>query len=189
VRKAQNYYPNCPEPFVVSLARTGDRLAFEDLVRRRQSSIRGLMRRFCGDSTLADDLAQQVFLRVWLKIRTLKEAKAFPTWLKKLAVSIWLQYLRKNDALRNADEIFDIEAVGDGSAGVGMDLDQALATLPDHVRLCIVLSYQEGMSHREIAELLDMPLGTVKSHINRGTGRLKQILSAYKDKSDTETSK
>ena len=106
MRKAQNYYPNCPEPFVVSLARTGDRLAFEDLVRRRQSSIRGLMRRFCGDSTLADDLAQQVFLRVWLKIRTLKEAKAFPAWLKKLAVSIWLQYLRKNDALRNADEIF-----------------------------------------------------------------------------------
>jgi len=189
VRKAQNYYPNCPEPFVVSLARTGDRLAFEDLVRRRQSSIRGLMRRFCGDSTLADDLAQQVFLRVWLKIRTLKEAGAFPAWLKKLAVSIWLQYLRKNDALRHADENFDIETDGDDSAGIGMDLDQALATLPDTVRLCIVLSYQEGMSHREIAELLDMPLGTVKSHVNRGTARLQKILSAYKDKSDTETSK
>lgn len=188
MRKAQNYYPSCPEPFVVSLARTGDRLAFEDLVRRRQSSIRGLMRRFCGDATLADDLAQQVFLRVWLKIRTLRETKAFPAWLKKLAVSIWLQYLRKNDALRHADEIFEIEDEDDGSAGVCMDLDQALETLPDHVRLCIVLSYQEGMSHREIAELLKMPLGTVKSHINRGTQRLQKILSAYKDTAVTETS-
>lgn len=188
MRKAQNYYPSCPEPFVVSLARTGDRSAFEDLVRRRQSSIRGLMRRFCGDSTLADDLAQQVFLRVWLKIRTLKEAKAFPAWLKKLAVSIWLQYLRKNDALRHADEMVDIEAAGDEPNGVGMDLDQALATLPNPVRLCIVLSYHEGMSHREIAELLDIPLGTVKSHINRGTRRLQQILSAYEDKTDTEAS-
>ena len=173
---------------MVSLARTGDRLAFEDLVRRRQSSIRGLMRRFCGDATLADDLAQQVFLRVWLKIRTLREARAFPAWLKKLAVSIWLQYLRKNDALRHADEIFEIEGGEDDSAGVDMDLDQALATLPDHVRLCIVLSYQEGMSHREIAELLNMPLGTVKSHINRGTQRLQKILSAYKDAAVTEAS-
>jgi DNA-directed RNA polymerase specialized sigma24 family protein len=54
-----------------------------------------------------------------------------------------------------------------------MDLDQALATLPEHARLCIVLSYQEGLSHREIAKLVDMPLGTVKSHINRGTQRLQ----------------
>ena len=188
MRKAQNYYPSCPEPFVVSLARAGDRSAFEDLVRRRQSSIRGLMRRFCGDTTLADDLAQQVFLRVWLKIRTLREAKAFPAWLKKLAVSIWLQYLRKNDVLRLADEMVEIEGAGDDSSGIGMDLDQALATLPNPVRLCIVLSYHEGMSHREIAELLDIPLGTVKSHINRGTQRLQQILSAYKDKTDKEAS-
>ncbi|MCP4048961.1 MAG: sigma-70 family RNA polymerase sigma factor [Gammaproteobacteria bacterium] len=188
MRKAQNYYPSCPEPFVVSLARTGDRLAFEDLVRRRQSSVRGLMRRFCGDSTLADDLAQQVFLRVWLKIRTLREAKAFPAWLKKLSVSIWLQYLRKNDALRHAGEMVEIESEEADANGMGMDLDQALATLPDTVRLSIVLSYHEGMSHREIAELLDIPLGTVKSHINRGTQRLQQILSAYKDKADTEAS-
>ncbi|MFC1778626.1 sigma-70 family RNA polymerase sigma factor, partial [Pseudomonadota bacterium] len=87
-----------------------------------------------------------------------------------------------------ADEMVDIEAAGDEPNGVGMDLDQALATLPNPVRLCIVLSYHEGMSHREIAELLDIPLGTVKSHINRGTRRLQQILSAYEDKTDTEAS-
>ena len=173
---------------MVALARSGDRKAFEDLVRRRQSSIRGLMKRFCGDATLADDLAQQVFLRMWLKIRMIRNPLAFPAWLKRLAVSIWLQHLRKHDALRNASEFVDIEPAKADTNGMGMDLDQALATLPPAVRLCIVLSYQEGMSHREIAKLLDMPLGTVKSHINRGTGRLQKVLSAYRDKAGSEKS-
>ena len=61
MHKAQDYYPGCPEPMIVSFARTGDRGAFEELVRRRQSSVRNLMRSCCGDATLADDLAQQVF--------------------------------------------------------------------------------------------------------------------------------
>ena len=69
MRAAQNYYPECPEAFVVSLARSGDRKAFEELVRRRQSPVRNLIRRFCGDPALADDLSQQVFLKVWLNIR------------------------------------------------------------------------------------------------------------------------
>ena len=72
------------------------------------------------------------------------------------------------------------------SAGVlygleGMDLGGALATLANAVRLCIVLSYHEGMTHPEIAEATKLPLGTVKSHINRGTQRLRQLLSAYRD--------
>ena len=53
VRKAQDYYPDCPEPFLVSLARAGDRSAFEELVRRRQSQVRNLMRRFCNDPVRA----------------------------------------------------------------------------------------------------------------------------------------
>jgi len=188
VHKAHDYYPECPEAFLVSLARTGDRLAFEELVLRRQSSIRNLMRRFCNDTTLADDLAQQVFFQVWLKIRTLKEANAFAAWLKRLAVSVWLQHLRKNDALRGAEEFTDLELVQQDSTSVGMDLDSALETLSDTVRLCIVLSYHEGMSHVEIAELMELPLGTVKSHISRGTQRLQQLLSAYRDEPDQEKS-
>jgi RNA polymerase sigma-70 factor (ECF subfamily) len=168
---------------MVSLARTGDRNAFAELVRRRQFSIRNLMRRCCSDTSLADDLAQQVFLQVWLKIHTLKETNAFGGWLKRLAISVWLQHQRKKDALRGADEVTDSELTQHDSTSLGMDLDAALATLSDTVRLCIVLSYQEGMSHREIAEVVDMPLGTVKSHIARGTKRLQQVLSAYRDRS------
>lgn len=62
-----------------------------------------------------------------------------------------------------------------------MDLDRALAELPGLERLCVVLSYHEGMSHREIAATLDLPLGTVKSHVRRGAQRLRQLLSAYRE--------
>jgi RNA polymerase sigma-70 factor (ECF subfamily) len=166
---------------IVGLAQSGDRSAFAELVRRRQSSIRNLMRRCCGDTTLADDLAQQVFLQVWLKINTLKQTRAFGAWLKRLAISIWLQHQRKKDALRGAEELADAELTQHDSTGVGMDLDRALETLSDTVRLCVVLSYQHGMSHAEVAEAMDLPLGTTKSNILRGTKRLQQILSAYRD--------
>jgi RNA polymerase sigma-70 factor (ECF subfamily) len=166
---------------IVGLARSGDRHAFAELVRRRQSSIRNLMRRCCGDVTLADDLAQQVFVQAWLKIRTLKKASAIGGWLKKVAISTWLQHLRKKDALRDAHELVDTDTPHEVESGVDMDLDMALATLPEAARLCIVLSYHEGMTHVEIAQSTDIPLGTVKSHIARGTEKLRQVLSAYKE--------
>ena len=139
------------------------------------------MRRCCGDITLADDLAQQVFVQAWLKIRMLKNTNAIGSWLKKVAISTWLQHLRKKDALRTADELVDPDPSNEGGSGVDMDLDMALATLPQAVRLCIVLSYHEGMTHAEIAESVDMPLGTVKSHISRGTEKLRKVLSPYRE--------
>jgi len=186
VQQAQDFYPDCPEPLLVSLARGGDRSAFEELVRRKQSWIRHLMLRCCSDANLADDLAQQVFLQVWLKLRGLREASAFGGWLKKLAISIWLQHLRKNDVLSHADEIEETDTKHTESPAQAMDLDAALATLPETTRLCIVLSYSEGMSHKEIVEATGIPLGTVKSHINRGSQRLRECLSAYADDASTE---
>ncbi len=188
MRHAQDYYPDCPEAIIVGFARSGDRSAFAELVRRRQSSIRNLMRRCSGDATLADDLSQQVFLQVWLKIHTLKKANAFGAWLKRLAVSIWLQHVRKKDALRGAGELAEDDLAQHDSTGTRMDLDRALATLSDRVRLCVVLSYHWGMSRREIAEIMELPVGTVKSHVHRGTQRLKQILAAYRDTPRAETS-
>ena len=186
MQKAQDYYPECPEAFLVSLARTGDRKAFETLMLRRQSSIRNLMRRFCGDHALADDLAQQVFFKVWLNIRTLRKPGAFSAWLRRLAVTVWLKHLRKKDALRSAAELSGMEpARRESSASVGMDLDRALATLPETERLHLVLSYNEGLTHSEISELTGTPLGTVKSHIRNGSLRLRNALSAYCEDPET----
>ena len=187
MNRAKDYYPDCPEALIVNLARSGDRNAFAELVRRHQSAVRNLMRRFSRDHSLADDLAQQTFLKVWTSIRSLKEAKAFSGWLKKIAVSVWLQHLRKNDALNFGDELTDDTWSVRETPGLAMDLDEALTTLPEQVRLCLVLAYQEGMSHGEISAATELALGTVKSHIKRGSDRLKTLLSAYRDKEHNES--
>jgi len=187
VHKAQDYYPECPEVFLVSLARSGDRKAFAELVHRKQSSIRNLMRRCCNDYTLADDLTQQVFLKVWLGIRKLREAVKFNGWLKRVAVSVWLQHIRKKDALGGANEMTGAESPQHDTTGMVLDLDRALVKLPSPVRLCVVLSYHEGLSHGEIAKLTRLPLGTVKSHIRNGAHQLQQLLSAYGDPSEANS--
>lgn len=172
--------------FLVSLARSGDRKAFAELVSRKQSSIRNLMRRCCNDYTLADDLTQQAFLKVWLGIRKLRKAVAFNGWLKRVAVSVWLQHIRKKDALGGAGEMTGNETPQHDTTGMVLDLDRALVKLPDKIRLCVVLSYHEGMSHSEIAKLTGMPLGSVKSHIRNGAHQLQELLSAYSDPSEVK---
>jgi RNA polymerase sigma factor (sigma-70 family) len=184
----QNLYADSQEALVVGLAQAGDQQAFAELVRRRQSWIRNLMRRCSGDATLADDLAQQVFLQAFRKIRQLRQASTFGGWLKRLAITVWLQHQRKNDALFDAFEYEDAQQVQHDTTSLAMDLDQALATLAGPVRLCVVLSYHECMSHAEIATVTELPLGTVKSHIRRGTQQLQQQLAAYREAPREEVS-
>lgn len=177
----KDHYARSPEAILAGLARNGDRVAFAELVRRRQNWIRNLMRRCCGDLNLADDLAQQVFMQAWRTIPHLQQTSRFGAWLKRLAINVWLQQLRKNDPLKHADEVDDTRPAPQEAGSMAIDLDHALATLSDHVRLCIVLSYHERMTHGEIAALTGLPLGTIKSHIRRGTQRLQKFLSAYDD--------
>ena len=125
---------------LVGLARTGNRDAFAELVARRQAWIRNLMRRCCGNTDLADDLSQQVFLQAWRAIDKLVDADRFAPWLKRLAINTWLQHKRRNDPLEGAEEHADTDNAQRDTPGIAMDLDRALGTLPDDVRLCVVLS-------------------------------------------------
>lgn len=178
-----------PDPLIVQLARRGDRQAFEELVRRHQSWIRNLLRRLSRDRSLADDLAQQTFLQAWRRLDQLHEAAGFAAWLKRIALNTWLQHQRRQDPLAGSaaldDALPEIPAPP-GTPGAAIDLDHALALLPPPVRLCIVLAYHEHMSHGEIAEATDLPLGTVKSHIRRGTQQLRQLLGDYAEPSTPE---
>ena len=178
---AQDALSKSPEALVVGLARAGDEDAFAELVKRRQSWVRTLMRHCCGDITLADDLAQQAFLQAWRDIGKLRQHKSFGPWLRRLAINVWRQHLRTSDALRDPDEHDDSQEGVQHNVGMAMDLNRALAKLSETVRLCVVLSYHEGMSHGEIASFTELPVGTVKSHIRRGSERLQQFLSAYEE--------
>jgi RNA polymerase sigma factor (sigma-70 family) len=179
----RDYYSRSPEVLLVGLARRGDRNAFEEIVRRRQTWIRSLMRRCCGNATLADDLAQRVFLQAWRSIPQVQQPGRFGGWLKQLAINVWRQDLRRKDPLRNAEQRDEIAPLYEDLTAVALDLDRALAELADDARLCIVLSYHEGMTHDEISDLTSLPPGTVKSHIRRGTQRLQKLLSGYFDSS------
>lgn len=166
---------------VVALAMHGDQAAFGELVRRRQAWMRQLLRRLTRDPALADDLAQQALLAAWKSMHTLKSAAAFGGWLRRLTVNCWLQQIRaKPPEVTLTEQMLEQQHTLPATLE-RMDLDAALAMLPADARLCVVLAYSEGMSHAEISESTALPLGTVKSHIARGSARLREILRAYGD--------
>lgn len=168
------------EVSVVICAMAGDDNAYGELVRRRQSSIRQLFRRLCRDPALADDLAQQTFLQAWRTVNTLKSPGAFGGWLRRLAINTWLQKVRSEPPSASTTDPGELpDHAAQPTLTEQLDLDSALATLPQDVRLCITLGYAERMSHREISEATGLPLGTVKSHITRGAARLRKLLRAY----------
>ncbi len=167
------------EPSVIALARTGEEPAFAELMRRRQSATRNLLARLCRDPSLADDLAQDAFLQAWRQLPNLRNYEAFGGWLRQIAVNAWLQHRRKRgEAL--LDDVQIDEPFTEPSVGERMDLLAALQMLAPAVRLCVVLAHSEGLSHSEIAETTGLPLGTVKTNVNRGSARLRELLSAYR---------
>jgi RNA polymerase sigma-70 factor (ECF subfamily) len=164
------------EAGLIALARSGDDSAFDELVRRRQTAIRGLLRRWSGDSHLADDLAQETFVRAWKHLRRLESPTAFGGWLRQIALNVWLDFARRHKVPMHA--LHDDEATDavPSDLGLGVDLERALATLRPPERVCVVLAIAEGMSHGEVARATGFPLGTVKSHIARGTTKLRTLL-------------
>jgi RNA polymerase sigma-70 factor, ECF subfamily len=174
------------EDSIVYLAVNGDNSAYGELVRRRQSWLRNLLLRLSRDAALADDLAQQAFLQGWHSIRQLKSRAALGAWLRRLAVNCWLQHLRRAKAEEPLEEDFRAETPL-ANIDRRMDLDAALACLSAEARLCVVLAYNEGMSHAEIAASTSIPLGTVKSHVTRGAARLRELLIGYGERHATGT--
>jgi RNA polymerase sigma-70 factor, ECF subfamily len=172
---------SCEETdILVVRARSGNDHAFAELVRRHQSGLRNLLRHLSNDPVLADDLAQQAFFEAWRSIKNLRSATAFGAWLKRLAINTWLKHYRSRDPLNAIDDKPEMPVKVDRTfISEGIDLNRALSTLPAQIRLCIILSYHQGMSHGMIAEFTGMPLGTIKSHIKRGVEQLRHILRVY----------
>ncbi len=169
------------ETIMIRLAVAGDEKAFAQIVQHHQGRVRTLFLRWCGNQAMADDFSQMAFLQCWQKLSSLQNPISFSGWLRQIALNIWLQHIRKNDALWGAEEYDQqLTTTPDLDITTPLDLDRALSFLPTNQRTVLVLYYHEQLTHTEIAMALDMPLGTVKSHLKRGGEQLKNILRDYK---------
>lgn len=161
----------------------GDRKAFGRLVMMHQSSIRGfLMRLTRGDGALADDLAQDTFLRAYQKIGTYQGTGRFFSWLARIAYRNFLQHIRRKRPEEVSGE--PPEGVSPGferASNAKMDMERAFRLLSDNERSAITLCYSYGMSHGEASTVTGMPLGTIKSHIARGRAKLQAELHHWRD--------
>jgi len=164
---------------LASLAAAGDRRAFGEIVRRHQGLVRGLVRRLAHDPARADDIAQDAFIKAWDRIADWRGEGTVKSWLCRIAYTEFLMSARKakTRARLEADAGRELETETGPSDAVGkVALDRALAELAPDERACVVLCYAAGMSHSEASAATGLPLGTVKSHVNRGRARLRALL-------------
>ena len=159
---------------IARVINSGDHYAFAILVKKYQSSIRQFLRRLtAGDHAVADDIAQESFLRCYQKLDTFLGQSAFNTWLHKIAYNCFLKFKQKAYHQREVAG-FDLEIFETTALDIEKDLlvERLMASLDITERTCITLSVSAGMSHKEICVVTNLPLGTVKSHINRGKKKL-----------------
>ena len=165
------------EDLVALVLAARDRDAFGELVRRHQALVRAMLMRMCRNAALADDLAQDAFIRAFNKIDGFKGDGSFKAWLCRIAYTEFLMHARKQRSAARTAEALAREPEETGAppamAGQSLDLDRALATLKEDERVCVVLCYANGLTHSEAAEITGLPLGTVKSHVNRGRDKLR----------------
>ena len=168
-------------------AATGERRAFGELVRRHGSAVRGVLRRMGAQAAEADDVAQDAFLTAFERIAEFRGEGTFAGWVRKIAARLYLRRLQRDRRLGAfaTDEIEDEPDLGGGDADAAIDLDEALKILGPAERLCVTLCFGAGLSHNEAAEALNLPLGTVKSHVKRGLDKLRTRL-APGDSADLE---
>lgn len=155
-----------------------DRIAFELLVRRYQSPLRNFLRRLTRtDPDRADDLAQDTFLKVYSAIDSFRGTSKFSTWLYRIAYNTFLNDERKERRDMEFDESLHSPAADTSPSSSEADnLDRALGRLGDRQRAIFDLHYRKGMTHYEVASVLEVPLGTVKSDLRRGLDELRAAL-------------
>ena len=170
-------------------AREGDRHAFARLVRGHQSRVRLQLRRLThGDAALADDLAQETFVQAWLHLAEFRGDARLATWLHRIALTRFLQHARRPrlptawcdpDADDRAEPGHDPRA----AEALARDVERALQALTEIQRLAVVHCFHLDLSHAEAAQVLGLPLGTLKSHLDRAKSRLRELLGAWNPES------
>jgi RNA polymerase sigma-70 factor (ECF subfamily) len=160
--------------------RDGAERAFNLLIDRHQQAVRTFLRGMTSSTADADDLAQETFLAVWTNAKSFKGQASVRSWLFSIAWRKAKGAQRSWFRLRRRDTAYHETSVNDDDermdAADRQALSQALASLPEAQRAAVMLCLGCALTHAEAAEALDMPLGTVKSHVLRGRVRLREIL-------------
>ena len=170
------------DPALVERATGGQDEAFAELVRRHQGKVRGLLLRLSSNPTLADDLAQEVFLRAYRGLVGFEGRARFSTWIYRIAYNVFLNHRTRTRELAALPQGFESQAAAPDDelsprrCDMRRDLAGAIAALPDRYRVVVTLYYLEDVSYPEIAEVLGLPLGTVKTHLHRAKKMLREQL-------------
>jgi RNA polymerase sigma factor (sigma-70 family) len=180
---------------LVKRAKAGSTQAYDYLVRRHQSAVRGFLRRIVYEPSFADDLAQETFLKAWQSLGQWRGASgdggSFKGWLFSIA------WNKANDARKSQarslqrDTVWTQEQDGvpdpETASRARLDLDRVLQALSPEQRLVVSLCFGAGLSHGEVAQALSMPLGKVKSHASRGREKALELLKDLPPPQDQST--
>jgi RNA polymerase sigma-70 factor, ECF subfamily len=168
---------------LVTAARGGDMRAFERLYRMHSGRVFGLCLRMTRRHDVAEDCTQLTFVRAWRNLGAFEGRSAFGTWLHRIAVNEVLSYSRNHGTRTESDEEAVAEATDEATgkasdidAGEVMDVERALAGLPEGSRHVVVLQAVYGYSHEEVADLLGVAVGTCKAQLHRGRKLLRERL-------------
>lgn len=171
----------------------GSQEAFGTLVRRYERPIVGLVLRMVRNRAIAEELAQEVFVKAYSRLEMYDQGRKFSSWLFKIAHNATIDHLRRRHVptvpLETPDEQSELLGTLADETGVGPEgdtlrhelaqaLELAVAELRPEYREVVVLRFHQGCSYREIAEITGLPLGTVKTHLHRSRKRLAELLEA-----------
>ncbi len=173
--------PLFDENDLVRKAQAGDASSFERLYELHVRRMYALCLRMVTDHRRAEELTQDIFVRAWETIASFKLQSAFGTWFHKLGTNVVLGHLRsekrREDKVSPTDDLEAFEAgVRQAMPETKMDLERAIATLPDGAREMLILHDIEGYRYREIAKMTDVAEGTVKSQLNRARRLVREAL-------------
>ncbi len=161
-------------------AQRGDHAAFGELVREHQSMVYGLACHFLRDATIAEELAQDVFLELFQRLERIQSPEHLRFWLRRVASNRCIDATRRR-RLRPQQGLDDVpEPAARADTGDPMLSDllrRYVGALPETPRMVVILRFQEDLDPGEIADLLEMPVNTVKSHLQRSLALLRDKLA------------
>jgi len=162
-----------------------DHHAFGELVRRHQSAVRGTLRKLtAGNETLADELAQETFLRAYRSLKSYRGEAKFSTWLYRIAYNAFQSDARRHKPQVELDEAAEqlTQEPETQMLDLRHDVEAAMQYLTERERTAITLCYTSGLTHEEAAEMLSWPLGTVKTEILKAKEKLRRYLLPWQNR-------